>query len=82
MSLLCMCVHMCVSACICKCMYTHVRQCRSPRLMSSVFFNCFLHYTLTQELFLKLELVSLASLFQGLPVSAENWTHTLTSLFM
>lgn len=69
--LFCVCVRMCVSACICKCMYTHVRQCRGPRLMSGVFFNSSLHYVLTQEPFVKLELVCLASLVQGLPVSAS-----------
>lgn len=69
--LFCVCVHMCVSTCICKCMYTHVRQCRGPRLMSGVFFSSSLHYVLTQEPFVKLELVCLASLVQGLPVSAS-----------
>lgn len=69
--LFCVCVHMCVSAYICKCMYTHVHQCRGPRLMSGVLFNSSLHYVLTQEPFVKLELVCLASLVQGLPVSAS-----------
>ena len=69
MSLLCMCVHMCVSAHICKCMYTHVLQRGGPRLMSGCLLQLFSTLYKTQELFLKLELVCLASLVQGLPVS-------------